>query len=139
MRKLFCLLIVFLFCSSALAETVSVSSHYSLFIDASSASGGKGNSFDFDSYCLDIYFLKDSQKAYVNSITCFSGVFTNSGTIPVTIAESNNVLYFVYENGNSFTGYFDNAGDLWIDLDMGTVRLHSVPVYSPLEDLMVQP
>ena len=138
MKKLFCFLLVLLFVPlvSFADDRISVSAHYSLYVDALAASGGKGNSYDFDSYCLDLFFLEGNQKAYVNAVTCFSGVFTNSGTIPVTVAEADGNLYFVYENGKSFTGFFDDSGNLWLDLDIGTVRMYSVPFYSPLTDLM---
>ena len=140
MKRFISLFLVLLFlCSVSFADSdpVSVSAHYSLFFDAIVASDGKGNSYDFDTYCVDLYLLKGENKAYVNAVTCFSGVFTNSGTVPVSVAERDGLLYFVYENGNTFTGFFDDSGDLWLDLDIGTVRMFSVPYYSPLTDLAV--
>ncbi len=139
-RLIAVILIVFLFVPSAVfadSDRVAVSAHYSLYIDALAASAGKGNSYDFDTYCVDLYMLEGNQKAYVNAVTCFSGVFTNSGTVPLSVAERNGEMYFVYENGNTFTGYYDDSGDLWLDLDIGTVRMFSVPYYSPLTDLAV--
>ena len=138
MRRFISLLLVFLFLFSvsfADSDRVAVSAHYSLYIDALASSFGKGNSYDFDSYCVDLYMLEGNQKAYVSAITCFSGVFTNTGTVPVSVAERDGILYFVYETGSSFTGHFDDAGILWLNLDIGTVRMNAVPYFSPMTDL----
>ena len=138
MKRFLCLLFVFLFLASvsfAESDRVSVAGQYSLFINARAASG-KGNNYDFDSYCIDLYLLEGNKSAYVNVVKCFAGIFTSSGTLPLTVTESDGTWYFVYANGTSFSGFFDDSGDLWLNLDLGTMRLHAVPFYSPLSDWM---
>ncbi len=141
MKRIFCLLFVLVllpvFSLADSAETYSVDQHYVLFFDAVGTATGMGNSFDFDSLCIDLYMMKDHDTAYVIVCKCFSDLFTTSGMEKYSVSDRDGTLYFIRDNGEYFTAaYDDNGVDLWIVYDNSHFRMKPVSSISYFEDIM---
>ena len=140
MKKLICLLLLLaLFPSFAFADSAdsySVDQHYVLFFDAIGTATGMGNSFNYDSLCIDLYMMKGHETAYVVICRCFSDLFTTTGMEKYTVSDQNGVLYFVRDNGEFFTAVYDENGvDLWVFYDNSQFRMKPVPSLSYFEDI----
>ena len=140
MKNLFCLLFVLvLFPVFALAEYTepcAVDQHYTLFFDAVGTATGMGNSFDYDSLCIDLYVMKDRETAYIIICKCFSGLFITSGMEKYTISDQGGALYFVRDNGEYFSAVYDENGvDLWISYDNTQFRMKPISSLSYFEDI----
>lgn len=140
MKKLICLLLLLVllpvFSLAEYTEPYSVDQHYVLFFDAVGTATGKGNSFDYDSLCIDLYMMKNHETAYVIICKCFSDLFTTSGMEKYTISDKDGVLYFVRDNGEYFSAVYDENGvDLWISYDNTQFRMKPVSSLSYFEDI----
>ena len=139
MKRLFCLFLLLALAACAFpgcAESYSVDQHYTLFFDAVGTAAGMGNSFDYDSLCIDLYLMKGHETAYIIVSRCFSDLFVTSGMEKYTVSDQNGVLYFVRDNGEYFTADYDENGtDLWIYYDNTQFRMRPISSLSYFEDI----
>lgn len=82
--------------------------------------------FDGDNFSLDLYMNVTDLSAIIIETTFRNG---KASTIvlraQVKSKTTDNLLYFVLENGSIIKGHYDQNGyDFWMDFDGGSVRLH---------------
>ena len=113
-----------------------MSQHYVLFFDALGTATGMGNSFEYNTLCIDIYMLNDNKTAYVMISQCVHDFFISTGTEKYSVNEVKGVLYFVRDNGEFFTAIYDENGtDLWINYHDTQMRMRPVSSLSYFEDI----
>ena len=137
MKKLLIIVFILFLCSSASADNVCLTEHYSALVDARSSVSGKGASmFDYDSLTLDLYLSDDSTTGYLNITTCISGIFFNDAMNPVRIATVNGQMYLVSGNGTNLRIERDaESQDIWIEYGQHMYRMRRVEPLSIYADI----
>lgn len=113
-----------------------VTAHYSVFVDGTISSSGKGGKlFDFDSLCIDLYLTDSEDYAYLLISNCTDHLIYSSGLAKVSVYRDGNRAYFCNSSGLYVIGEYDENGtDIWIDYHGRSFRLSPVYEFSSYSD-----
>lgn len=143
-RSLSLLVVLILLCSfsSALSESsidqtlyiLSIKDHYSVFVDGTTASSGKGRLFDFDSLNIDLYLTNNENYCYLCITEISDGIITTTHLIRATIETLSDRMYLSYNNLYLVARRDENGSDIWIDYKGRSFRLRPSQPFSVYED-----
>lgn len=110
-------------------------SDYLIFTTCGSTKGIE-HLFDGDTFSYSLFMDPMTLKAFFVENTFKDGKLTTlTLRADVKSKDTDNMLYFVLENGYIIKGHYDQNGyDFWIDFDHGSIKLHMADEFNTYFD-----